>query len=237
MSKHLPNTLTILNLVCGFLSIHFAMSGHYLVAGYFIFAAGLFDFSDGLAARLLNAYSDLGKQLDSLADMVSFGVAPAVLYSALIGLNVHTASGEAGGLNPAVSALVIYSPVLIVIATALRLARFNIDKNQNDFFRGLPSPASGLFFASLVFIPDLLNRTPPLVFAVASAFMGFLMISRLPLLSIKITSTRDPKFLFILFFSLFSILVVVLFSVKYIGALIILYIFIAAVVPQFTKRH
>jgi len=234
MRKHLPNTLTILNLTCGFISILLVLRGELVWAGYLIFMAGLFDFLDGFAARLLNAYSDMGKQLDSLADVVSFGVAPAFLFSALI---THTFSLlPSREMSSILYDLIILSPVLLVLATALRLARFNLDTAQGSMFQGLPSPASGLFFASLVFIQDELLNIPILVFALVSLTFSILLVSRFPMLSIKVQRLNEPKALFILLYLLFSIMILVVFSLKYIVALIILYIFMAAVIPQIKKR-
>ncbi len=144
MKKYIPNTITLLNLLSGCMAIYcafrplqyFGGTPGYMYAFYFILLAAAADFCDGLCARLLGAYSDLGKQLDSLSDLVSFGVAPAMLLMNLF---------EAGGAPRWICMLCLAIPV----AGALRLGRFNIDNSQATIFRGLPIPAAALFCIGL----------------------------------------------------------------------------------------
>lgn len=144
MKKLIPNTITLINLLSGCMAIICAarplemISGHpaYLIAFCFILLASVADFLDGLSARMLDEYSPLGKQLDSLSDLVSFGVAPAMLLSGLM--------MEASA--PLWSRLLC---LLIPMCGALRLARFNIDTTQTHSFRGLPIPAAALFCIGL----------------------------------------------------------------------------------------
>ncbi len=158
--RHIPNLLTSLNASTGMLAIILALSvknGTYYAA-YLILIAAVFDFLDGFAARLLNASSPIGKELDSLADMVSFGVAPAAimfkLLQSALGVNTISLDVETWKL------LILFSPILIVVFTALRLANFNVDERQTDSFIGLASPANAFFIASLALIdrfdPDTL---------------------------------------------------------------------------------
>ena len=119
MKKHIPNFLSLLNLASGFTSIIFILNGNILISVWILIGALIFDFSDGLAARLLNAYSELGKQLDSLADIVSFGVAPGLLMYHLM----VDASGADG-----VADIIVWTPVLIPVLSGLRLGIFNLDK-------------------------------------------------------------------------------------------------------------
>ncbi len=144
MKKHIPNLFTLFNLSFGFLSIILVLNNYIVYAGYLIFVASIFDFLDGFLARKLKVNSELGEQLDSLADLISFGVAPAiVLYSYLKQLISENSSQE----NWSYLALIV---VLIPVMSALRLAMFNIDKQQKNEFLGLPTPANALFFTSLV---------------------------------------------------------------------------------------
>jgi len=182
VKKHIPNMLTSCNLLCGCLSIIFASEGYLLWSGYLIFIATAFDFSDGLAARALKVQSELGKQLDSLADMVTFGVAPGLLvyftlsHPHLQGLDwpmgigndyvpssflpMPNANGSlwidvADGISPPFIKYLSYAGLFIPVFSALRLAKFNIDESQTTEFRGLATPANALFFAGLIifFIP------------------------------------------------------------------------------------
>ncbi|MEC8603692.1 MAG: CDP-diacylglycerol--serine O-phosphatidyltransferase [Bacteroidota bacterium] len=140
MSKHLPNLFTLINLSLGFFSILLSSQGNFSSAALLILFASIADFLDGFLAKKLNAVSDLGKQLDSLSDMITFGVSPSILmYYFLL------------ELPQTISPYSNYLVVLIPIFSALRLAKFNIDANQDQNFKGLPTPANALFFASLVY--------------------------------------------------------------------------------------
>ena len=140
MSKHLPNLFTLINLSLGFFSILLSSQGNFSSAALLILFASIADFLDGFLAKKLNAVSDLGKQLDSLSDMITFGVSPSILmYYFLL------------ELPQTISPYSNYLVVLIPIFSALRLAKFNVDVNQDQNFKGLPTPANALFFASLVY--------------------------------------------------------------------------------------
>ncbi len=188
MKKQIPNFLTLLNLVSGFIAIILIMRGNLRLSVWFITASLLFDFGDGLAARLLNAYSNIGLQLDSLADMVSFGVAPGLLMYQLV-LSAEGADTIAEYLQ--------YIPVLIPTFSGLRLARFNIDKAQSNHFRGLPAPGNAFFIISLVFaseygesqlIESLVNSRIVLCFL--TVLFSSLMITGIPMFSFKFRHLR-----------------------------------------------
>ena len=137
IKSHIPNILTLANLFCGILAIKVGFSEHYFLAAFFVVLGAFFDFLDGFAARLLKVQGELGKQLDSFADMVTFGVAPGVvMYSFLSSFILDS--------------YIPYISFVIPLLSAVRLAKFNIDSNQSDKFIGLPTPANALFF---VFIP------------------------------------------------------------------------------------
>lgn len=170
LTKHIPNTITLCNLLCGCGAVVFAFLGDFHSAFWAVVLGVVFDFADGLAARLFKAYSPLGLQLDSLADMVTSGVAPsAVLFVALGGVAQPWAWGV----------------WVLAMGAALRLAKFNIDTEQSSEFRGLPTPAMSLFVVSYV----LWTGTPPLFVSllVAVVLSGF-MVSRLPMFSLKFKS-------------------------------------------------
>ena len=184
-----PNAITAMNLVCGSMSVFFAVDGQLGWAAVFIFAAAIFDFLDGFAARLLKAYSTIGKELDSLADMVSFGLAPAAIVFTMLELTLF-------GKNQAIQEIeanwsqwiTLVTSLVIPVAGAFRLAKFNTDDRQSEQFLGMPIPANAIFFASLALIlelgtnaaiiPVILNKYTLLSAIFASSF---LMVSELPM--------------------------------------------------------
>jgi CDP-diacylglycerol--serine O-phosphatidyltransferase len=187
MKKHIPNFITSLNLASGFIASIYALNGNLAAASWIILAAMIFDFLDGLSARILKAYSDLGKELDSLADIVSFGVAPALIICQLI----------ENSLSPDVSSIVLFSPVIMPVCAALRLAKFNIDETQSKSFKGLPTPANALAVISVVIAARysesgiLTNFTGSVIgLIIFTAILSMLMITRLPLLSLKTTHIK-----------------------------------------------
>lgn len=194
----IPNFITSLNLVSGSLAVIFAVDGHLIWAGVFICVAAIFDFMDGFAARLLKAYSEVGKQLDSLADVVSFGLAPgAILFTllefSLFGKNqpIYEISGQW------YEWLILFSAFLVPVFGAIRLAKFNVNTSTESFFRGLPIPANGLLWASL----GLILQSPgnqemfQLVYSTKNLLaLGIitsgLMVINLPMFSLKFSSLK-----------------------------------------------
>ncbi len=159
MKKHIPNLITSLNLLCGCLAILFVVSGDLVIASFLVIVGMFFDFFDGLAARLLNVQSEIGVQLDSLADMVSFGVVPGLVMFQLLNKSIAPQvlttgfenSETINGLEQGMS-IIPFIGMLIIIASAFRLAKFNIDSRQTTSFIGLPTPANTLLIISLPLI-------------------------------------------------------------------------------------
>jgi len=158
MIKQIPNIITSLNLLCGCIAIFFAVSGDLVTAAFFVFTGIFFDFFDGLAARLLNAHSEVGLQLDSLADMVTSGVAPGIVMVQLLNdaytgeaLNVTQTFFTEGWNQDSVS-YVPFIGLLITVAAAYRLAKFNVDTRQTSSFIGVPTPAITLLILSFPLI-------------------------------------------------------------------------------------
>ena len=153
IKNFIPNLLTLINLIFGMVGIVLAFDGKLHLAGIMVFVAAVFDFFDGFAARLLNAQSDLGKELDSLADMVTFGVLPGVIvYQVVNGLSgIYFTSFLERPLNLHVISLLAF---LLTAASAYRLAKFNIDTRQSTNFIGLPTPAMAMFFASIPMLAE-----------------------------------------------------------------------------------
>jgi CDP-diacylglycerol--serine O-phosphatidyltransferase len=195
MTRHIPNFITSLNLASGFLAIIFITKGETVTASWLILAAMVFDFLDGFASRLLNAYSDLGKELDSLADLVSFGVVPGLIIYTLLSGSLEL-SASAGGSHPGLSILLIsIIPALIPVCAGLRLAKFNIDTTQTISFRGLPTPAAALAVVSLLLSSVYSDSeivksfiSSPALIIVFSLIVSGMMVSRIPLLSFKFKS-------------------------------------------------
>ena len=193
-----PNAITSMNLVCGSLSVFFAVDGQLGWAAVFIFAAAIFDFLDGFAARLLKAYSAIGKELDSLADLVSFGLAPAaivftMLELTLFGQNQHIQDIEANWSQW----ITLLTSLAIPVAGAFRLAKFNTDDRQSEQFLGMPIPANAIFFASLALMLVLGNQSiaEPIILnkytLLASIFTcSFLMVSELPMFNLKFKNLK-----------------------------------------------
>lgn len=150
--KHIPNAITLINLFTGCIAVASAFSGDAYTAAWLILFCAFLDFLDGTAARVLKAGSELGKQLDSLADLISFGMAPATILFTYL-----RTSPDAGHYQQILSSHLPYFAFLITVFSALRLARFNIDTRQTNSFIGLPTPANALFFA---FIPLVLTISP-----------------------------------------------------------------------------
>ncbi len=148
----LPNILTLMNLVFGSLAILYAFenSGDLTYSAIFIFIAAFFDFIDGFVARLTNSVSKIGKYLDSLSDLVSFGIAPAALVYQMLKTASEIKSFSAD--LSYVKVLILLSPIVLIVAAALRLAKFNADRRQTNYFLGMPVPVSAIFFASLPFV-------------------------------------------------------------------------------------
>lgn len=164
MKRHLPNVLTLLNLLCGSIAILFAVQNQFVAAGLFVFLGVIFDFFDGFAARKLNVQSELGLQLDSLADMVTSGLVPGIVMFKLIANAVNTVSHEANDtwdfsiqLHGLEQSFLPLLGLLITLASAYRLATFNIDEDQQSYFKGLPTPANTLLIISLPLIMEFQN--------------------------------------------------------------------------------
>ncbi len=191
IKKHIPNSLTSLNLLCGTLSAVFCLYGLVQVSVLLIFAGALFDFSDGFAARALKAYSPMGKELDSLADLISFGFAPAVILHVLL-KKILLGNFDANILDTNLAIQVkVLLPFLLPVFSGLRLAKFNVDTRQSESFIGLTTTATGLFLSSLgyVFYKETgwlytLINNQWLLLCMIPVFC-FLLVSEIPMFSLK----------------------------------------------------
>lgn len=188
MRKHIPNIITLLNLFSGCIAIVMAFNSNFLGVVVWVVIAALFDFLDGLAARALNAHSEIGKELDSLADVLSFGAAPAfAIFNLLKNFALYP-----DFLVPFQS-YIPYLAFIIPAFSALRLAKFNLDDRQSTSFIGLPTPANALFWISysygiqsvIALNENYLHLTLLLIF-----ILSYLLISEIPMFSLKIKKSQ-----------------------------------------------
>lgn len=226
MKKHLPNTLTCLNLFSGCVGLVYAFEGELIYAGYAILISAVLDFFDGMLARLLGAYSEIGKELDSLADMVSFGVLPAVIVFKLLQL-----FSPMGSMLP-------YAAFLIAVFSALRLAKFNIDPRQTENFIGLPTPANALFMMSLPYFiafevfGGIMEH--PAVLVGITVVMSLLLVAEIPLFSLKFKSLNWNSNVYRYLLILVALILLVFLKFAAIPFIIIIYL-ILSIIQNFSK--
>ncbi|GAA4359747.1 CDP-diacylglycerol--serine O-phosphatidyltransferase [Hymenobacter saemangeumensis] len=208
MKRNLPNAVTCLNLLCGCLALTFIFHGQLSTGAYFVGAAAVFDFFDGLLARALRVSSAIGKDLDSLADMVSFGVVPGAILFSLLFMATGQEPGSAASPSLSSMGLLPYLGFIVTIFSALRLAKFNNDTRQTTSFIGLPTPACTLVVASL---PLILTNDQfgvsgfiltPWVLLGLTVLLSGLLVAELPLFALKFKTLRwadnRRRFLFLL---------------------------------------
>lgn len=224
MQKHIPNLLTCCNLVCGCLGIITLIEDRDIPIAYFVWAACIFDFLDGFAARLLNISSPIGKELDSLADVVSFGVLPALfMYEAIV-------------LESPFSYLP-YIALLIAVCSALRLAIFNLDETQSDSFKGLPTPANALFITALPFLDSPVYDVvySPVVLSVICVVFSMLLVSRIDLFALKFKNFRWADNTIRFTFLVLSVLLLAIMQWAALPFIILSYIALSLGVRMFSK--
>ena len=222
MSKHIPNLLTISNLICGCIALYFTFKGELVFTAYLIGFAAIFDFMDGAAARLLNVSNPIGKELDSLADMVSFGLVPGSVVFHLL---------EESPLSQ-----YSFMALIIPIFSAYRLAKFNVDENQNENFIGLPTPANCLVFISIPLITTFNSESTiaylfeiPEILLIITILMSLALVSRINMFSLKFKNLKfqDNKFRF--FIISMSIILLAWLEFSAIPLIILLYIMMSIV--------
>lgn len=211
ITKHIPNAITCCNLISGCVSILFLCHDRLLWAAAMIFVAAVFDFLDGFAARLLDAKSPIGAELDSLSDVVSFGVAPSFIVAWLLSRT---------GICLWVYNFNVFSVLAFILAAfaAVRLAKFNLDTRQTTSFIGLPVPAVGLFIASLPFMMMQIDRSGILYSVVTSPYFllamivifSWLMVSEVPFFSFKMKNLKFKENILRYFVVIFAIVAVVI---------------------------
>ncbi len=236
LKSNIPSIITMLNLLSGCFAILLSFYDVAL-AGLMVLLAGVLDFADGLAARLLNAYSDFGKELDSLADMVSFGVAPSFILFHLL-LNSLMAGDPLFSVDllTAGEAAILASAFLPALFAALRLAKFNLDDSKTKSFSGLPSPAAGIFFASagyilltteISWIREALVNTGLLM--TLNISLSLLMIVPIPMFDIKFSNFRPGENKIRYLFALPSLFLVIYWGLQSIPVIILYYILLSLI--------
>lgn len=235
--KHIPNAITCGNLICGCLGIIEVFNGRLTNASLLMLLAGVLDFFDGFVARLLHVQSPIGKELDSLADVITFGALPGFIIYYLIGLDFNANIFMANNW--------CYVALLIPVFSALRLAKFNIDTRQSDQFIGVPTPANAIFLGSLPFLiqnqhfkefaftqPDILQ----MCLVVACVVCSLMLVAPLPLIALKFKNFgwkgNEARFVLI---ALSALLLIVLQTLA-LPFIILLYVLISLVVHFKTAK-
>lgn len=221
--KHIPNTITSMNLLCGVLGVIFTFQGALDLAFYLMILAAVFDFLDGFSARMLKAYSPMGKELDSLADLISFGLLPALM--------IHRRLVEGG-----MTGFWIYIPVIICIFSALRLAKFNVDDRQSENFLGLPTPACAMWCGSLIYAADrgvmtvagLLSER--YIMIIAPVVLAILLVSEIPMFSMKFKKGSEYNRLRLCFIGVIAASSVAILALKINWSYIVLLTFTAYII-------
>jgi CDP-diacylglycerol--serine O-phosphatidyltransferase len=236
LKKHLPNFLTCLNLFCGCIAVVLVFRNHLVWAAYIVFIAAFFDLLDGMVARMLKVSSPIGKELDSLADMVTFGLVPGAILFKMMQLNIDSVSS-----NQNLNTFIQFLPFLVTIFSALRLAKFNIDTRQTESFLGLPTPANTLLIVSLplILVHDTFNLSDllmnPWFILGLTVLQSFLLVSELPLIALKFKnlSWKENSYQYILIVTSAVLLLVMQFTA--IPLIIFLYVFLSLLKSSFYK--
>jgi CDP-diacylglycerol--serine O-phosphatidyltransferase len=226
--KYIPNTFTILNLLSGCMGLLSLYEGNLARGAVFILIGAAFDFLDGFSARILNAMSQIGKELDSLADLITFGVLPAFLLYQMI--QEHSI--------PYVSLL----SLLVIIGSAFRLARFNIDESQKEVFKGMPTPANAFLIAGLVFCRDAEWGIFSIIYGNLWGLVFFTLICsillNLPLkfmsFKIKALAIRGNELSILL--AIVSVILLILFNLKGIFPATLFYVILSLLQNLFTRK-
>ncbi len=228
MKKHIPNTITCCNLVSGCIATYWAFQGDYQIALLFIVIGAVFDFFDGMTARLLHVSSPIGKELDSLADDITFGFAPSAIIFSFLQSTTAVANSTLYTLHSTLP----YLAFIIAAFSALRLAKFNLDERQALGFIGLPTPANALFWGALIVgLGDKIATLPYAPWLVLATMLvsSWLLVSEIPMFALKFKTWgwqgNQVKYLFLLS----CIPLLLLLGISGIAAIIAWYILLSVV--------
>lgn len=226
MKKHIPNILTCLNLFSGCLGVLFVLEGDFMSAFYCVLVSGIFDFFDGMVARLLRVRSNIGKELDSLADVISFGFLPgAVLYMLLAESTDHD--------------YLPYLGFIITAFSALRLAKFNVDEEQTSEFIGLNTPMNTFFIISLPFIGQLYPAWiyQPCILLAVVGLVSFLLVCNIRLFSMKLSSLAWSENKFRYLFLAVSVILLLGLGVLALPAILLAYFVFSHLHFRFLRKE
>ncbi len=245
MKKHIPNFITLLNLLSGTIAVILAVEGKLILAGIFVMLGILFDFFDGFFARILKVQGELGKQLDSLADMVTSGVVPGIVMYQLLKDSAGIWNEEGTLLSSLFLEGVSFVPMiglLLTLAAAYRLANFNIDERQTSSFIGIPTPANAIFILSLPlilkysdveFAKDLIQNQWFLIGV--TLLLSFLMNANIPLFSLKFKDYSLKNNVIKYIFLITTIILLVL--LKFIAVPLVIFVYVMlSIVENMMKK-
>ena len=240
IKKHIPNYLTLGNLFCGTIATIFAVKGFYNAAALFVMLGIIFDFFDGFVARLLKVSGELGKQLDSLADVVTSGVVPGIIMASLIQNNLLAVSTDASDDYLDISLL----GLILTLGACYRLAKFNLDTRQTDSFIGLPTPAMSLFVISLPLIQqysdfeiakEIVSNNYCLI--VITLVLTYFMNAEIPLFSLKFKDYSIKNNLVKYLFLLVSLVLILTLTYSSLPIIILTYILFSMIYNVIVKKQ
>ena len=237
IKKHIPNSITCLNLLCGCIACMFAFKGYneaqyVYLAAMLMCAAAVFDFMDGFAARLLHAYSPMGKELDSLADLISFGFAPGVIAMQLANYILSPEQAQMWHSH------IPYIAFLIPVFAGLRLAKFNVDTRQTTSFIGLPVPANALFWIGFYALVEKYSWAECIYLWIAMVLLfSYLMVSEIPMFSLKFANLKLKENYLRYILILGTILFVVFLGFAGLAPTILFYIILSFVQNKLSKKE
>lgn len=229
IKKHIPNTITCCNLISGCIAIAYAFSGKIEISFIWIIIGAVFDFFDGMSARLLKVSSPIGKELDSLADIVTFGVAPSTILFSKLGIMSYPSLLESlRGILPFIA-------YIMAAFSALRLAKFNLDERQTLGFIGLPTPANALFWGSLLIgLGKRIDSSPLMcIFIIVGIFISsWLMVSEIPMFALKFKEWGWKKNQIKYIFLLTCIPLIAIFGITGFAIIVAWYVIISYIIKK-----
>lgn len=241
MKRYIPNALTLLNLLCGSIAVLYIINNNFVAGALFVFLGIFFDFFDGFAARALNVQGELGVQLDSLADMVTSGLVPGIVMFKLL----ETITLNWGNVAQSKNFILPLLPLIglsITLASAYRLAKFNIDKEQQAYFKGLPTPANTLLIISLPLVLEfqhndainsvILNKY---FLIILTAFSCWILNANIKLFALKFKTYTFKENATRYIFLILCIIMLIVFQFAAIPLIIIIYI-IMSVLDNFSSK-
>lgn len=243
MKKHIPNTITLMNLLSGAIGVVASLAGYWYLAFWMMVMAAVFDFFDGLAARALKVSSPMGKELDSLADMISFGLLPGAIMYRMLFSSYNLPHWTIEGFLP----LIPFLGFVITAFSALRLAKFNIDTRQSDIFIGLPTPANALFIGGLSLMSHFLCHCTTIGHIVGNTYFllgiilvfSYFLIAELPMLALKFKSLsfKENIWRYALILGAVIIIIMFIYWIYMAISIIILYYIVLSILWNIFRKN